>query len=220
MNSANGDRSLKQYFLTLPTDMFALRAWRSPLLAASRRPLLVANSSQIASTNDNAPLVKLLTSLDTTTSEPPTPGPDGYPLPSPPNPFSAKDLKDYALVKPKYRLHCQSTRNNTITTLTQPNGQTIAWFSGGSCGFKKVNRSSYEAGYQCAVRMFKRIEEFAKGKDIELELFFKGFGQGRDALHRALMTTEGELVRPMVVSITDRTAIKIGGTRAKKARRL
>jgi small subunit ribosomal protein S11 len=123
--------------------------------------------------------------------------------------------------KPRYRLHCHSTRNNTITTFTQPNGSTIAWFSGGSCGFKKGNRASYEAGYQCAVRMFKRIEQEATSVGpMEVELFFKGFGQGREALHKALLTSEGQPVRPLVVSITDRTPIKIGGTRAKKMRRL
>jgi len=81
--------------------------------------------------------------------------------------------------------------------------------------------------------MFKKLEEYAdrleEGKKlaiwekrgrIEVELFFKGFGQGRDALHKALLTSEGEKVRPLVITVTDRTAIKIGGTRAPKRRRL
>jgi small subunit ribosomal protein S11 len=125
-----------------------------------------------------------------------------------------------ALTPARYRLHLHSSRNNTIATFTRPNGKTLAWFSGGSCGFKKGNRASYEAGYQCAVRMFKRIEEETKQVTMELELFFKGFGQGRDALQRALLTSEGDVVRPLVATITDRTPIKIGGTRAKKKRRL
>jgi len=121
---------------------------------------------------------------------------------------------------PKYRLHVHSTRNNTITTFTRPDGNTLAWFSGGSCGFKKGNRATYEAGYQCAVKMFERIQEEAKSIPMMVELYFKGFGQGRDALHRALLSTEGQMVRPMIASITDRTPIKIGGTRAPKRRRL
>jgi len=83
-----------------------------------------------------------------------------------------------------------------------------------------MHRSGYEAGYKCAVRMFKRIEKEAATVPMQLELFFKGFGQGRDALEKALLTSEGESVRPLLVQVTDRTPLKIGGTRAKKARRL
>ncbi|PFH50538.1 hypothetical protein AMATHDRAFT_116059, partial [Amanita thiersii Skay4041] len=120
-----------------------------------------------------------------------------------------------------YRLHCHSSRNNTITTFTTPHGSTIAWFSGGSCGFKKGNRASYEAGYQCAVRMFRRIEELKHNDDqYQIDLFFKGFGQGREALQKALLSGEGELVRNTISSVTDRTPLKIGGTRSKKTRRL
>lgn len=152
-------------------------------------------------------------------SLPPTAGVRGYPSPNanPINPFSYR--KNW--VKNKIRLHCHSTRNNTITTLTKENGEPMVWFSGGSCGFKKGNRASYEAGYQCAVRMFRWIEEYKKTTpDLEIDLFFKGFGQGREALKGALLAAEGERVRQLVVTITDRTPIKIGGTRAKKTRRL
>ncbi|KAM6495539.1 hypothetical protein JOM56_008245 [Amanita muscaria] len=121
---------------------------------------------------------------------------------------------------PRYRVHCHSSRNNTITTLTRPSGETITWFSGGSCGFKKGNRASYEAGYQCAIRMFKQLEELANKEPLEVDLFFKGFGQGREALQKALLSGEGDNVRTLIGSVTDRTPIKIGGTRAKKARRL
>lgn len=212
--------------------MFALRACRTSVLVTTRRAFVVANSSLAGPSR--SPVSDLLGDLTegvvptpappnanatATDSEPPRAGPDGYPPPVG-DPFNKKNINAFLLPKPKYRLHCKSTRNNTITTFTDEKGETRAWFSGGSCGFKKVNRSSYEAGYQCAVRMFKRIEEIADQTPIQVELFFKGFGQGRDALHRALMTTEGEKVRPLVSSITDRTAIKIGGTRAKKARRL
>ncbi|KAG6837522.1 hypothetical protein H0H93_007703 [Arthromyces matolae] len=137
-----------------------------------------------------------------------------------PNPLDKNVLLNYQENKLRYRLYCQSTRNNTITTLMDGDFKHVASFSGGSCGFKKVNRSGYEAGYQCAVRIFKIIEAEAKEKPFEIDLYFKGFGQGRDAMHKALLTSEGEMVRPLLASITDRTPIKIGGTRAKKARRL
>lgn len=97
----------------------------------------------------------------------------------------------------------------------------MAWFSGGSCGFKKFHRSGYEAGYQCAIRAFARIlKEREEVPNMKLEVFFKGFGQGRDAAQKALLGVEGEDLRPVILKITDKTPLKIGGTRAPKARRL
>jgi small subunit ribosomal protein S11 len=123
----------------------------------------------------------------------------------------------------KYHLHVQCTSNNSIVTLTDARGNTVerGWFSGGSCGLKGANRSGYEAGYQCAVRAFKRIQELeeATSSPIALDLFFKGFGKGREAFMNAMTLTEGERVRNLVTSVTDRTGIKIGGTRAKKQKR-
>jgi small subunit ribosomal protein S11 len=121
-----------------------------------------------------------------------------------------------------YHLHVSSSRNNTILTFTDAIGNPRAWVSSGSCGFKKVQRSGYEAGYQCAVKMFEKIVEERKRNPgiMKLEILFKGFGFGREALYRALMTTEGEDVRGLVDRVTDTTPLKIGGTRAKKTRRL
>lgn len=127
---------------------------------------------------------------------------------------------------PAYRFHCHSTRTNTINTFTDPDGNALAWVSGGSAGFRKRNRSTYEAGYQCAVRMFAKIEQMAAEKDklgpnhsMKIDLFCKGFGLGRDALFKALTTAQGDGVRTRIVSITDRTPIKIGGTRSRKRKR-
>ncbi|KAK2466509.1 hypothetical protein APHAL10511_002151 [Amanita phalloides] len=149
---------------------------------------------------------------------PPSTDSSGYPKPNPPtaNPFNEEGRRQL----PRYRLHCHSSRNNTITTFTRPDGDTVAWFSGGSCKFKKGNRASYEAGYQCAVRVFEQIEKMAGEQNFEIDLFFKGFGQGREALQKALLSGEGDNVRDLVISVTDRTPLKIGGTRSKKARRL
>jgi small subunit ribosomal protein S11 len=118
----------------------------------------------------------------------------------------------------KYHLHVQSTRNNTILSFTDRKGLILSWVSGGSVGFKNVQRSGYEAGYQCALKMFQRIAEEKKTGPMSLEILFKGFGQGREAVYRALMAAEGAEVRAVVKKFTDRTPIKIGGTRARKKR--
>lgn len=70
--------------------------------------------------------------------------------------------------------------------------------------------------------MFKVIENLAAKPEnmVKISLCFKNFGFGREAMQKALMTSEGGNVRGLIEVVTDRTAIKIGGTRAKKARRL
>jgi small subunit ribosomal protein S11 len=127
-----------------------------------------------------------------------------------------------------YRIHVTCTHNNTHIVISDPEGRPLkqARWTGGSCGFKGVNRSGYEAGYQCAMRAFTRVKELASQggggavPSARFEVLFSGFGQGRDAVFKALMTSEGDEVRPFVIRVTDKTPIKIGGTRAKKTRRL
>ncbi|KIY45842.1 translational machinery component [Fistulina hepatica ATCC 64428] len=121
---------------------------------------------------------------------------------------------------PVYRLHCKATNNNVILNFTKSNGDTILWVSGGKIGFTNVRRSTYEAGYQCAVKVIKAIEVPTIENAIKLELFLKGFGQGREALINTLNGVEGQKVKPYVSRLTDRTPIKIGGTRAPKMKRL
>ncbi|KAG2370092.1 hypothetical protein BDR07DRAFT_337847 [Suillus spraguei] len=149
------------------------------------------------------------------------------------NPITAtiRNPKKDIIEHPKpYHLHIYTTQNNCRIVFTYPSGKLVknGWWTSGSCGFKGANKSSYEAGYQCAVRAFKRIEEeIARPnfKDsgvssIKLALKFKGFGWGREAVQKAFLTSEGDNIRSSVVLVEDRTPIKIGGTRAKKARRL
>lgn len=166
---------------------------------------------------------------------PPRAGPQGYATPKD-NPMSKTNTSQYATiptpVRSAYRFDCHSTRNNTITTLSSltypenvlkpPESKVIAWFSGGSVGFKKGQRAGYEAGYQCAVRVFKLLEELKDkhGSAVTVDLYFNGFGQGREALKTALMASEGDKIRDTIKNVIDRTALKIGGTRSKKTRRL
>ncbi|THV05505.1 translational machinery component [Dendrothele bispora CBS 962.96] len=196
--------------------LISLRSCRSPLLSIRKQFLSVArysteSPSQTATYDDGYDSSDLVNELQG--DGPPTSGTSIKPPRS-----SLPGSGSYRL--PVYQLHCHSTKNNTIVTFTNPNGNPIAWYSGGSCGFKGGQRSSYEAGYQCSVKVFERIKEVAEKESLHLDLCFKGFGQGRDAMQKALLTSEGEFVRPLVSKVTDRTPIKIGGTRSKKMRRL
>jgi len=206
-------------------SMLALRASRTSLTTVARARQIPATVSRLSTATETSELLDFVGGVQYQT--PPTAGPDGYAIEGPNsqspnvNLFRFNDQPSILEEKQRYRLHCHAGNNNTITTFTGPDGKTLASYSGGQCGFKGVNRSGYEAGYQCAIRIFKDIaKEQEKRGDFDIQLFFKGFGSGREALAKAIMAAEGEQVRASVVSVTDRTPIKIGGTRAKKARRL
>lgn len=115
-------------------------------------------------------------------------------------------------------LYVVASRNNTLVHLQSHQRGNIAWATGGSVGFRNAARSGYEAGYQAALHIFKRIEELQKDGPLSIQVWFKGFGQGREAFYRALMAAEGEAVRRIVSRVTDYTPIKIGGARSKKKR--
>lgn len=86
-------------------------------------------------------------------------------------------------------------------------------------GFKKAQRSGYEAGYRAAFQIFAAIRENRQKWGLNgMEIFWNGFGQGREAVFRALMAAEGEDVRVLVRRMTDKTPLKIGGVRPKKRR--
>ncbi|KAI8072524.1 hypothetical protein BC940DRAFT_292782 [Gongronella butleri] len=114
-----------------------------------------------------------------------------------------------------YQLHINASFNNTIITLTRPNGSPLVATSGGSAGFKKAQRSGYEAAHQAAVQLLDKMN--AKNLQIQnIHIILKGFGPGRDAAFKALTTGQTWSVR----RITDATPTPFGGCRPKKARRL
>jgi len=204
------------------TTMFTARCLRSSLVA-SKPSFFAARMSttphDFIREHVPSPLSGSLSAEADT--PPPTVTDNAFP-PSPPtpNPLRSNAGAIAQTEKPVYHLHWKSTKHNTVATLTNNQGNIIAWESGGRCGFKHARRGEYEAGYQCAVRIFKRIEEQLADRSFHLELLYKGFGQGRQALDSVLLTSEGETVRPIITRLTDRTPLKIGGTRARKARRL
>ncbi|MCJ1249579.1 hypothetical protein MMC30_006805 [Trapelia coarctata] len=132
-----------------------------------------------------------------------------------------------ALVPP-HHLHIYSTKHNTHISLTRPDRSPIIVVSTGNLGFKKAARGTYDAAYQLGAYMMKRIRDSglltnppSKEKRIDrLELILRGFGDGREAIKKILLGSEGMLVRPRIVRVTDATRLKFGGTRSKKPRRL
>jgi small subunit ribosomal protein S11 len=190
----------------------------SVIIAAIKRPRLSALMS--SARNPHAVLDLLQSSGND--DLPPTAPADSYPRAPDSNPLRPRTQFGPGNQEQKniYHLHWKSTRHNTIATFTNAEGKLRSWASGGLCGFKHSRRGEYEAGYQCAVRIFKNIEALMETESFKLELIYKGFGQGRQALDSALLTTEGDKIRPLICRLTDRTPLKFGGTRARKARRL
>jgi small subunit ribosomal protein S11 len=113
---------------------------------------------------------------------------------------------------PYGQAHIHATFNNTIVTMTDQQGNTIAWASAGTSGFKGSRKSTPYAARLAAAQ----AAEAAQGHGMqEADVFVKGPGPGREAAIRAIQAS-GLKVR----SITDVTPIPHNGTRPRKKRRV
>lgn len=110
------------------------------------------------------------------------------------------------------RAYIQATFNNTIVTLTDLNGNTIAWSSAGHCGFKGPKKATPFA----ASMIIKDVAEQAKESGLkEVSVYVKGVGSGRDSAVRALNANGFS-----VLGIKDMTPLPHNGCRPPKPRRV
>ena len=105
-----------------------------------------------------------------------------------------------------------ATFNNTIVTVTDPQGNTVAWGSAGSAGFKGSRKSTPFAARLAAEQAIKAA--MAMGLQ-EVELFVKGPGPGRESAIRAV-----QALGLKVTSISDVTPVPHNGCRPPKKRRV
>lgn len=120
-----------------------------------------------------------------------------------------------------HHFHIYATKHNTHITVTKPNRDALISVSTGNIGFKKSGRKHYDSAFQLASYVMGRLQEQGIIMQIkELEVVLRGFGAGREAVTKALMGTEGRLLRGKVVKVTDATRLKFGGTRSPRPRRL
>ena len=108
--------------------------------------------------------------------------------------------------------HVNSSFNNTLVTITDHQGNTIAWSSSGSRGFKGSRKSTPYAAQLAAEDAGKKASEHGV-KNIDIEV--QGPGSGRESALRAL-----QIVGFQVNSIRDVTPIPHNGCRPKKRRRV
>jgi small subunit ribosomal protein S11 len=106
----------------------------------------------------------------------------------------------------------QSTFNNTMVTLTDPQGNVIAWGSSGTAGFKGSRKGTPYAAQLAARDAAKKAMEHGLR---QVEIFVKGPGSGREAAIRSLQSSG-----LYITSITDVTPIPHNGCRPPKRRRV
>jgi small subunit ribosomal protein S11 len=108
--------------------------------------------------------------------------------------------------------HVNASFNNTMITITDAQGNTIAWSSSGSQGFKGSRKSTPYAAQIAAEDAGKKAMEHGV-KTLEIEV--KGPGSGRESALRAL-----QMVGFTITAIRDITPIPHNGCRPPKRRRV
>ena len=108
--------------------------------------------------------------------------------------------------------HIKSSFNNTIITITDQQGNTIAWASSGNVGFKGSRKSTPFAAQLAAETVARRAMEHGVRK---VDVLVKGPGSGRETAIRTIQNTGIE-----VVGIKDVTPIPHNGCRPPKRRRV
>ncbi len=110
------------------------------------------------------------------------------------------------------RVYVTATFNNTLVTLTDASGNTLAWGSSGTAGFKGARKATPFA----AISAMEKVAQ--KGKELGMvscEVYIKGPGSGRDATIKALRSSGIN-----ITMIADVTPIPHNGPRPKKRRRV
>ncbi|MBC2715953.1 MAG: 30S ribosomal protein S11 [Desulfobacteraceae bacterium] len=109
-------------------------------------------------------------------------------------------------------VHIQSTFNNTIVTITDPNGNVISWSTAGMNGFKGSRKSTPFAAQLASQDAAKKAMEHGLRN---VEVYVKGPGPGRESALKSLQATG-----LTVTMIKDVTPIPHNGCKPKKRRRV
>ncbi len=109
---------------------------------------------------------------------------------------------------PRGRAYVRSTFNNTIVTLTDPNGNVVAWGSGGTAGFTGSRKSTPYAAQLAAEQAAQNAMEHGMR---EVEVLVRGPGSGREAAIRALQSSGLR-----ILSLRDITPVPHNGCRARR----
>ena len=109
-------------------------------------------------------------------------------------------------------VHVQATFNNTIVTITDPDGNVLSWSSAGSLGFRGSRKGTPFAAQQAALTAANKANEVGL-RTVEVRV--SGPGSGRESALRALQAAGFT-----ITSIRDVTPIPHNGCRPRKKRRV
>ncbi len=113
---------------------------------------------------------------------------------------------------PHGHAHIKSTFNNTIVTITDPQGHTLSWASSGNVGFKGSRKSTPFAAQLAAEAAARRAMEHGVKR---VDVFVKGPGSGRETAIRSLAAAGLE-----IAGIQDVTPVPHNGCRPPRRRRV
>ena len=109
------------------------------------------------------------------------------------------------------RAYVQATFNNTIVTITDPEGNPVAWSSGGQIGYKGSKKGTPYAAQLAAADAARKAQNFGM---TSVQVMVRGVGSGREQAIRALQAAGLE-----VKSIMDDTPVPHNGCRPRKRKR-
>lgn len=110
------------------------------------------------------------------------------------------------------RAYVTATFNNTLITITDPNGNSLLWGSAGASGFKGARKSTPYAATSAVEQVAKKAKNLGM---TSVEVYIKGPGPGRDGAIRAFKSAGLD-----ITMIADVTPIPHNGPRASKRRRV
>jgi small subunit ribosomal protein S11 len=108
--------------------------------------------------------------------------------------------------------HVKASFNNTIVTVTDTNGETLAWASAGTMGFKGARKSTPFAATRAGE---KAGQDARKMGVVECEVRIKGAGSGRESAINGLVSSGIK-----VTALEDHTPVPHNGCRPRKRRRV
>ncbi|GJM18591.1 MAG: 30S ribosomal protein S11 [Phycisphaeraceae bacterium] len=108
--------------------------------------------------------------------------------------------------------HVRATHNNTIITITDTNGETLAWDSAGTIGFKGARKATPFAATRAGEQVGQKVRKMGL---TEVEVKIVGTGGGRESAVSGMVSTG---IR--VTAIEDHTPVPHNGCRPKKKRRV
>ena len=108
--------------------------------------------------------------------------------------------------------HVKATQNNTMVTITDMNGETLAWDSAGTIGFKGARKATPFAATRAGETVGGKVRKMGVN---EVEVRIRGTGGGREAAVNGLVSTG---IR--VTAIEDHTPVPHNASRPRKKRRV